>query len=393
MVFKSIVLGIVLSLLIVSSTKGQNKKVEDLMQYYRLKSDSINIAIDNQARKVLNSQIRYIGHFNMSGRIEFSNLELSNDTIFVAKRDTIICFDSKSGKKYWACKYKHNRNKEIVNVKNNIIITDYKTLKGINKKTGELAWVNDEYEDCNSKHNKQNNLIFITKDSTIIGLDPSFGKITGILNTRIPLGRLMIYKNLFVSDTRDTLFCVDAKSNELEWKRYKQSYEPSLVLRYMQNLYLKSDKEIEIIDIKTGKTILKKKIEESRSDFTPLKSGVLTRNYNQNKIMYESFKKNKSNWIYKLPCNEELQIAPYIFPVITVHENILYINSKQNILRAINLKNGKMLWEFDTYSHVTSNIVIGDGVLFLVNVSGQVIAIDTNLKDGVQKWTNLRDFK
>ena len=390
-VFKSAVLSMILSLLIIFPTKGQNKKDKDLMQYYRLKSDSVDIAIDNQARIVLNNQIRYVGHFNLRGRIETSNLVLSDDTLFVSKRDTIICFNGKTGEKYWTKKYKFN--KKIINTRSNIILTYYKSLKGIDKKTGELVWINDEYHASPSKYNEQKNLFFLIKDSTIVGLDPCLGKISWILRTPIPVGRLMIYKNLLVSNTSDSLFCINLKSNKKEWKFCKQLYGPSSVLSYKQNLYLKSDEGIEIIDIETGERILKKNIEESRSDFTPLKSGILTRNYNQNKIMYESFRNDKNNWIYKLPCNETLQITPYIFPVMTVYENILYINSKQNILRAINLKNGKLLWEFDTYSYVTSNIVIANGVLYLVNVTGQVIAIDTNLKNGVQKWTNLRDFE
>ncbi len=392
MVFKSIVLSIVLSLFIVSSTKGQNKKVEDLMQYYRLKSDSIDIAIDNQARKVLNNQIRYIGHFNLSGRTESSNLVLSNDTIFVSKRDSIICFNGKTGEKYWAEKHKNRSNGEMLNTKSNIILTYYRAFKGICKRTGELVWTTEEYNIRTSKYNKQKDLIFLSKDSTTVGLDAASGEKKWEYKSSMPFYLLMTQNDFLIGKSKDTLLCISINSKKIIWK-YKEEYFDS-VTACGDNIVVRNRNDSTLkLNIENGNILSKEFMKYDRNwiDIILTRKGYVKKRMGQKGISLAGKKLDKPKWTYEFPNNETLNV-PINKPIGSDKKN-LYVSTEQGKLRAINLKNGKPLWEFDTYSRVTSNIVMGSGVLYFVNVSGQVIAIDTDLKDGVHKWTNLRDFE
>ncbi|WP_320018373.1 PQQ-binding-like beta-propeller repeat protein [Labilibaculum manganireducens] len=385
-------MSIVLSLFIVSSTKGQNKKVEDLMQYYRLKSDSIDIAIDNQARKVLNNQIRYIGHFNLSGRTESSNLVLSNDTIFVSKRDSIICFNGKTGEKYWAEKHKNRSNGEMLNTKSNIILTYYRAFKGICKRTGELVWTTEEYNIRTSKYNKQKDLIFLSKDSTTVGLDAASGEKKWEYKSSMPFYLLMTQNDFLIGKSKDTLLCISINSKKIIWK-YKEEYFDS-VTACGDNIVVRNRNDSTLkLNIENGNILSKEFMKYDRNwiDIILTRKGYVKKRMGQKGISLAGKKLDKPKWTYEFPNNETLNV-PINKPIGSDKKN-LYVSTEQGKLRAINLKNGKPLWEFDTYSRVTSNIVMGSGVLYFVNVSGQVIAIDTDLKDGVHKWTNLRDFE
>jgi outer membrane protein assembly factor BamB len=391
MVFKSIVLSIVLSLILILPTMGQNKKGEDLMRYYRLKSDSINLEIDNQAQIVLNNQIRYVGNFNLSGRIESSNLVLSDDTLFVSKRDTIICFNGKTGERYWAKKHKNRSNGEMLNTKSTLILTDYRAFKGISKRTGELVWNTKEYNIHFSKYNKQKDLIFLSNDTTKVGLDASSGEKKWEYKGNYFV-LLDTEDNLLIGISQDTLFGVFINNQQTKWK-YTEEYFES-IHTCGDNLLLRSyNDSIITLNKETGKLFSKKfkKYERNIFDLTFTQRGVVKKTSAKNEIFLEVGKSEKLKWTYEIPNNEQLYVLKN--RCIGSDENNLYISTEQGKLRAINLKNGKLLWEFDTYSKVTSNIVVGNGVLYFVNVSGQVIAVDTNLKDGVQKWSNLRDFE
>ena len=390
-VFKSAVLSMILSLLIIFPTKGQNKKDKDLMQYYRLKSDSVDIAIDNQARIVLNNQIRYVGHFNLRGRIETSNLVLSDDTLFVSKRDTIICFNGKTGEKYWAKKHKNRPNGKMLNTKSTLIFTYNRAFKGISKRTGELVWTAKGYYSRISKYNKQKDLIFLAKDSTKVGLDASSGEKKWEYK-RKPFGLLLIENNFLIGISQDTLLGVSINNKKIKWKYTEECFES--IHTCGDHLILRSyNDSIITLNTETGKLLSKKfkKYDGNVINLASTQRGFVKKIITKRGIFLEEMKSGKPKWTYEIPGNESLNV-PFTRPIGSDEKN-LYISTEQGKLRAISLKNGKVKWEFDTYSYVTSNIVIGNGVLYLVNVSGQVIAIDTSLKDGVQKWTNLRDFE
>ena len=192
----------ILFVLYIPSAKSQDNKSDyiALIKYCAgLKRRLVHVENINNARWVLSNNDRYVGHFNLNGRIKTSNLVLSHDTLFVSKRDTIICFNGKTGEKYWTKKYKFN--KKIINTRSNIIITYYKSLKGIDKKTGELVWTNDKYHVNASKYNEQKNLVFLTKDSTIVGLDASTGEKRWEYIRRMPFNLLMTTNNFLIGKT------------------------------------------------------------------------------------------------------------------------------------------------------------------------------------------------
>lgn len=362
-----------------------------IKSHYNLRAKLVNIKVVNEARWVLSNNDRYVGHFNMNGRIESSSIVLSNDTLFVAKRDTIICLNGKTGVKYWAKKYKNRSNGEILNTKSTLILTDYRAFKGISKRTGELVWTTKEYNIRIRKYNKQKDLIFLSKDSTKVGLDASSGEKKWEYK-RKPFGLLLADNNFLIGISQDTLLCVSINNKKIKWK-YTEEYFES-IHTCGDNLILRSyNDSIITLNTETGKLLSEKfkKYERNIFDLAFTQRGVVKKISAKNRIFLEAGKSGRLKWTYEIPNNEKLYI-PMNRP-ITSDKNNFYISTEQGKLRAINLKNGKSLWEFDTYSRVTSNIVVGNGVLYFVNVTGQVIAIDTNLKDGLHKWTNFRDFE
>lgn len=93
---------LILFVSLILTAKGQdnrNDNVKLIKSYYNLRARVLHVEKVNEARWVLSNNSRYVGHFNLNGRIETSNLVLSDDTLFVSKRDTIICFNGKTGEK------------------------------------------------------------------------------------------------------------------------------------------------------------------------------------------------------------------------------------------------------------------------------------------------------
>lgn len=378
------------SLLPAKSQENSNTMLKLIKSYYNLRSRVLHVEKVNEARWVLSNNERYVGHFNLSGRTESSNLVLSNDTLFVSIRDTIICLKGKIGTKYWAKKYRHNPNKEMLNTKHNLTIADYKSLTGINKKTGERSWTNSQFPIRPNNGNLINGYI-VGVDNTIIKLiDPSSGNVTKSFSVGTKVDDIETFNDFIIFGSKtDSIYKLDILSGKIKWKLPILSYSSFEIKQ--NKILIKWNKEIQVIDINTGNIESTQDINESYPEFRVYRKSILCI-YGQDSIGLECLKSRKIKWIYHFPKNETIRFNAR-FDQLNIDKNILYLNSEQGKLRAINLKNGKILWEFDTYSRVTSNIVFGDGVLYLVNVTGQVIAVDTNLKDGVQKWRNLRDFE
>lgn len=384
---------LILLVLPIPTAKGQDNKndnVKLIKSYYNLRARVLHVEKVNEARWVLSNNSRYVGHSNFNGRIVLSNLVLSDDTLFVSTRDTIICLNGKTGAKYWNKKYKHNPNKEMLNTKSNLIITDYETSTGINKKIGEQSWINNQFP-LRPNNGKLINGQIVGVDNTIIKLiDPSSGNVTKSFSVGTKIDNIVTFDDFIIfSSKSDSIYKLDIVSGKIKWKLPILSYSSFEIKQ--NKILIKWNKEIQVVNINSGNIENTHIINESYPEFRTFRKSILCI-YNQDSIGLECSKSRKIKWIYHFPKNETIRFNAR-FDQLNIDKNILYLNSEQGKLRAINLKNGKLLWEFDTYSRVTSNIVFGDGVLYLVNDSGQVIAIDTNLKDGVQKWTNLRDFE
>ncbi|WP_320018375.1 PQQ-binding-like beta-propeller repeat protein [Labilibaculum manganireducens] len=378
------------SLLPAKSQENSNTMLKLIKSHYNLRARVLHVEKVNEARWVFSNNERYVGHFNLSGRTESSNLVLSNDTMFVSKRDTIICFNGKTGEKYWVEKYKNRSNGEMLNTKSNIILTDYRAFKGICKRTGKLVWTTEEYNIRTSKYNKQKDFLFLSKDSTTVGLDAASGEKKWEYKSSMPFYLLMTQNDFLIGKSKDTLLCISINSKKIIWK-YKEEYFDSVTACGDNIVVRNRNDSILKLNIENGNILSKEFMKYDRNwiDIILTQKGYVKKRMGQKGISLAGKKLDKPKWTYEFPNNETLNV-PINKPIGSDKKN-LYVSTEQGKLRAINLKNGKMLWEFDTYSHVTSNIVIGDGVLYLVNVTGQVIAIDANLKDGVQKWTNFRD--
>jgi len=388
---KAFVLSTILVIIITSSTEGQNKKGEDLLRHYRQRVDSLDSVLESRAKEVLIEQDRCVGVIYLKGRITSSSLSFSNDSLFIAENKNLFCVNIETGEKYWSKRYGYSGNKKLLNTKPDIIIRNVK-IKGIDKKTGELVWTNDKYHVNDSRYNEQKDLVFLTKDSTIVGLDASTGEKRWESIRKMPFNLLMTKNNFLIGKSKDTLFCINLRNKKTLWKQTVEDYARVNISRNTIIIESRND-SIFKLKLSNGKVLFGNH-REYKTDILNLilsSKGLIKKKMGEEGIFLEDVKSRKIKWIYEIPNNENLRIP--FSKRIGVDRNTLYVNTEQGKLRAINLKNGKLLWEFDTYSYVTSNIVIANGVLYLVNITGQVIAIDTNLKDGVRKWTNLRDFE
>ncbi len=91
-------------------------------------------------------------------------------------------------------------------------------------------------------------------------------------------------------------------------------------------------------------------------------------------------------WSFSLP--GDLRVDPIIPCGKLICNNVAYLPGSDGILYALDIDTGKVLWTFNILCGASSAFAFDNGVLYLINGNAQLIAIDLDLSDGVNKWKN-----
>ncbi len=352
--------------------------------YNNAKSDSAEIAIECYLDSVYLQSSRFVGATKL-GKGNHSVIKISNDSIFVNKARILYCIDTKTGNVLW--------NKDMSGFHGDFIVSNQhiiaqkmidKKIFAINKKDGKLSWSIDSSRIVPQISNFHEEPPFIERKGQLFEVNWQTGHLDS-LNLLIPYACISSYAGYIISEKKGTIYCYNKKRGKKIWE--KSGFRNIYMYAVNNELIIKSD-SLWVINIKTGKVKSQKVNNDYSRIYYTTSLGYI--NLTGEGCAFTNIKDESKNWAYKVTDEEEILI-PLNSKNYCNNEH-LFLSGKENknvFIRMFNANTGEFKWEFQVYSSIDSNIVESNGVLYFVNYAGYIVAIDIDLKDGIQKWQKL----